>query len=609
MKTRNLLILPLLLALAGCANQAGSSTYNYRNPEEPQGDYGPEVESGVTLDGFGNESFYDNNNIYTIHSSEEGEENYSEVKFGFGEKGLLVYAYVNENAIFENQNQYIYNQDSFELYINPSTHTDDLRSNCVQFRVSPLGRQETWIGLKSPTSDYTWTRYFVKFRYATYVDGKVITRESEMYDDSFWESQGVGYEFYIPYTSLGLDYNPHGLDILPAMVTAHSIYEDDRVWSPYNGCAIEDLPNYIRVGNRTYKNQGDNVFDTDRTTSGFVLDHQLDEGYPYITNFGYRNQYAYFNTYGKRYHASATVTLFHELANDQYPKVGIGSVGNNGTSVMLLDPRPSKDCYEALLVNSVNGQDWDWGVNPPSWKGPKTYDNPIKLDVVRYDDGLYYFMNGEQVFKGSTKKIGNANSYPVLMTMNYCARFDNCMVTTDEDDIRSLIGEIDPYLSIDASSGYSYHDGVYTQSGTNDQYGLFKYGGTSYSLSTTIRIGEALLGDQYPKIGVGEMTDSGKVQCYLFDPRPTKDYFKMVHVSKNGSSPWNWQEEFWQGEANYNRDIKITLTRVNKTTQIYMDDVLAFTLNDNGFGSEQSSPMFFTMNHSGTFSNINISIF
>ena len=604
MKKINLLVLPIALLLAGCNAKGGESTYHYKNPAEPQGDYGPEVESGVVLDGKGNEAIYDNTHIFTIQSADETDENFAEVKFGFGEKGLLAYAYVSESAIFENQNQVIYDQDSFELYINPSPYKDQLRGNCSQFRISPLLREETWIGVKSPVDDYTWIRYYVPFRYASHVDGKIITNEREMYDDSYWNSQGVGYEFYIPYTSLGLDYNPQGLDILPAMVTAHSIYEDDRVWSSYNGVAIEDLENYITIGNRVYKDQGNNVFNTDFTTSGFVLEHQLDASYPYITNFGVGDQYAAFNAYGTRYHASVRITLFHELQNDEYPKVGIGSLGEKGLTLALLDPTPAKNRFEIVLVDKKNGEPWKWG--QVSWKGPKTYDNPIQLDVVRYDDVLVYFMNGEEVFRASDKTIGSGASRPILMTMNYSARFDNFSVSTNEDDIRNMIGELDPYLSVDATSGYSLSNNVYTQSGTNDQYGLFRYSGTSYRMSTVIRIGSALEGDLYPKIGVGEMTDDNKIQCYLFDPRPNKDNFEMVHVSKNGTGAWSWQETFWQGTQNYNRDIKVTLERTGSTSKIYLDDVLAFTLNNNGFGSTESHPMFFTMNHSGTFSNVSL---
>lgn len=604
MNRKYLFVLPVVLLLASCS--ASKSSYKYVNPEEPQGDYGPEVEAGIVLDGKGNEAIYDNSHIYIINSADEYDENFSEVKFGFGEKGLLAYAYVSEKAIFENTNQYIYNQDSFELYINPSPYKDDLRSNCVQFRVSPLLREETWIGMKSPVDDYTWTRYYVPFRYATHIDGKVITSEREMYDDSFYNSQGVGYEFYIPYTSLGLDYNPHGLDILPAMVTAHSVYEDDRVWSPYNGIAIEEVDRYISVGNRTYKEQGDNIFDTDYSTSGFLLDHQLDDTYPYIINFGVRDQYAGFNVYGTKYHARCEVSLIRILENDQFPKVGIGSYGSKGQSMLFLDPRPTKDCYEALLVNRVKGQDWEWSTNPPSWKGPETYDNPIPLDVVRYEDILVYFMNGQEVFRGSDNKIGSGPSRPVIMTMNYTAEFNNFSVSTDEDEIIDLIGDVDPYLSADATSGYSLSNGVYTQSGTRDQYGLFRYQGTSYRMSTVIRIGSNLENDQFPKIGVGEMTDNNLIQCYLFDPRPTKDYFNGVNASKIGTNDWVWGPEFWAGEQNYNRDIKVTLERNGNVSKIYMDDILAYTLQDNGFGNIPSHPMFFTMNHSGTFSNVTL---
>lgn len=606
MKKKYLLLLPLFLALASCSGTTPANEYHYKNPEEPQMDIGPEVESAVNLDGLGNDSFYDNENIYRIDNAEE-EDSYAEVKFGFAEKGFLAYAYVHEKAIFENTNVLIYQQDSFELYINPTDYKDELRSSCSQFRISPRHRSETWIGMKSPIVDYTWSRQYIEFRFATHIDGKIITTEREMYDDTYYQSQGIGYEFYIPYTSLGLDYNPQGLDILPAMVTAHSIFEDDRVWSPYNGVGIDDLKNYITVGNRVYKDQGDNVFDTDRTSSGFVLEHQLDESYPYVTNYGIHDQYGYFNAFGDVYHASARIHLFHELENDPSPKVGIGNKSAYGTSVMLLDPRPNKDCYEALLVNRVGENNWEWSAFPPSWKGEKTYEHPIVVDAVRYHDKLYFYMNGERVFSENTDKLGNINSYPILLTMNYHARFDQCFVTTNEAEVLEFIGGIGPYLSVDSTDGYSYNDGVYTQSGIKDQYGIFKKSGTSYTLSVDIVIGEVLEGDLYPKVGIGEMTSSGRLNAYLLDPRPSKDCYETVHTYKESSSDgFQWKEVFWQGEKNFDRTIIMKIVRSGNTTDVYMDNILAFTCTNN-FNNDASRPIFLTMNHSATFSNVSYS--
>lgn len=609
MNKKFLALLPVFL-LTSCGTQGAPSSkeYSYVNPEEPQGDYGPVVEAGVNLDGLGNESFYETTS-YRIYNS-AGEESYADVKFGFADKGLLAYAYVHEKEIYENPSVVIYHQDSFELYINPGVYKDELRSNCVQFRMSPHLRQETWIGLKSHVSDYTWTYYYVPFRYASHVDGKVITTEAERDDPSFLNSQGVGYEFYIPYTSLGLDYNPHGLDILPAMVTAHSMFDDDHVWSSYNNVDIDDLKNYITVGNRTYKDQGNNVFNTDLTSSGFLLDHQLDNGYPYVKNFGIHDQYAYFNAYSNVYYAKARITLYRPLENDAYPKVGIGSINSDGTSVMLLDPRPNNDNFQALLVDRAAGQDWRWGEAPIDWKGEHTYANPILFEVARLENEIYYYMNGQIIFTGNASFLGNKASYPMIMTMNYSALFDQCVVSTDRNVVEDRIGEVDPYLDHTLSTaGYTYLNGVISQNGTHDQYGIFKVKGTNYTLSADIVLGSNLNGDLYPKIGVGEIS-STKIQAYLFDPRPNKDCFEMVHVSGNavGDNAWEWQEIFWAGEQSYDRVMHVKLVRDGATSYIYLDNILAFTLNNNGFGNEDTHPMFFTMNHSGTFSNIQISV-
>ena len=616
MKKKLFVLFPALI-LAACSKGAPVSTYSYTNPEEPQGDYGPVVEANVTLDGFGNESFYDNENVYRINNA-AGEDSYAEVKFGFANHGFLAHFYVHETEIFENPNQYIYTQDSVELYINPGLYTDELRSNCVQFRLSPHQRTETWIGMHSPVDDYTWTFYDVPFRYGTHIDGKVITNQIEDFDDSFHHSQGVGYEFYIPYASLGLDYNPQGLDVLPTMITAHAYNSDmqDRVWSPYNGVGIDDLKNYIKVGNRVLKPQGNNIFDTDRTSSGFILDHQLDQTYPYVKNFGYHDQYAYFNACGTIYYAKARITLYNPLQNDQYPKIGMGSINSSGTTVMLLDPRPNKDNFQALVVNRVANQDWQWSSAPISWKGEETYAKPILFEMARYEDTLYFYMNEDLIFTRGTDTLGgaNVNSFPMLMTMNYSALFDQCSITTNEEEVIARIGTIDPYMSASLSTGGFVYDKTtqsYSQTGGADQFAVFKKQGTSYTMSVDIRVGDRLNSDNYPKIGIGEY-GANKLNCYLFDPRPGKDCFDFIHITGNttGDRGWTWPGNpiTWIGEKTYDRVINLKLVREGSVSKIYMDGSLAYTCNDNLYGESMSHPMFMTMNHGGTFSNISITV-
>ena len=605
------LILPIALLLAGCSKGATviHSNYSYVNPEEPQMYLGPEIEDGVELDGIADETFYDNTHVYRINTTFEGDTNYAEVKFGFGEKGFLAYGYVHEKEIHENDSVLIYQQDSFELYINPGIYKDELRSNCLQVRLSPNQRTESWIGLKSHITDYTWTYYVVPFGYGTHIDGKVITTEAEDRNPEFQNSQGVGYEFYIPYSSLGLDYNPQGLDILPAMVYAHSVDSGDHVWSSYNNVDIDDLNNWITIGNRVFKNQGNNIFDTDRSSSGFSLSSQLDQTYPYVAQFGIHDQYGYYNAHSTAYYAKARITLYHELEGDQYPKVGIGSINDKGTTVMLLDPRPAKNNYQALLVNRPGNGEWKWGEAPIDWKGTQTYNNPILFEIARLDNTIYYYMNGEKIFTGNASTLNNEAAYPILMTMNYSALFDECYITTDRDAVADRIGGVDPYLDFSISgTGYSNNNGVYSQNGSYDQCGVFKINSTKYTMSCDINIGVPLNGDLYPKIGIGEKTDTF-VRAYLMDPRPTKDCYEVCAIERDFTIPdsnWNWGEitPFWQGTRSYNRTINLKIERDGSVSKFYMDGILALTINDNKFGSEPSHPMFMTMNHSGTFSNI-----
>lgn len=612
---KTLFIIPMILFLVGCANGGIviDDNYTYTNPDETQHDFGPEIEDGVTMDGKGEESFYDNEHIYRIDADGEFEEAYAEVKFGFGVKGFLAHAFVHESEIYENVNLPIHQQDSFELYINPGLYRDQLRSNCLQFRTSPTGRQEAWIGMHSPVDDYPWTRSYAPFRSASFIDGELITQESQMDDEDYLNSNGIGYEFYIPYTTLGLDYNPEGLDILPAMVTTHSLEEDDRVWSPYNGIQIGDIADYPTIGNRKLKDQGNNIFDTDRSSSGFILDHQLDETKPYVSNFGYGDQYGYFNTFGTSYYAKVRITLYHELESDPTPKVGMGSINSAGTSLLLLDPRPAKDNYQAILVNRVGQGEWGWP-GEISWAGPKdNYNTPVTFEVVRSNNDIHYFMNGVKIFASDASTLNNEASYPTLMTMNYSAKFDECIVSTDESLIaeKMAIPVRTEYLNYDLSTGgYTNEGDYYSQSGGDDQFGVFNHLSTHYTMSVDIQIGDRLNGDNFPKIGIGEYSES-KIRGYLMDPRPAKDtYITEIIIGDNvpGDKGWNWgTNTVWEGEQNYNRKINLKVVRNGATSSFYMDNILAWS-GDNGLGSEASHPCFFTMNHTGTFSNISLSV-
>ena len=95
------------------------------------------------------------------------------------------------------------------------------------------------------------------------------------------------------------------------------------------------------------------------------------------------------------------------------------------------------------------------------------------------------------------------------------------------------------------------------------------------------------------------------------DPRPAKDtYITEIIIGNNvsGDKGWNWgTNTVWKGEQNYNRKINLKVVRDGATSSFYMDNILAWS-GDNGLGNEASHPCFFTMNHTGTFSNVSLSV-
>ena len=122
--------------------------YSYINPNEPVTDLKATLEEGVRMDGIDDECFYNEDQTLAFKC---GIYDDVDVKFkvGFGSKGLLAFAHVSKSNFYEDSSLDIFKQDSFEIYINPSTFRKDLTAQCVQFRLSPLLRHETWIGVAS----------------------------------------------------------------------------------------------------------------------------------------------------------------------------------------------------------------------------------------------------------------------------------------------------------------------------------------------------------------------------------------------------------------------------------------------------------------------------
>lgn len=599
MNKRKFFLLILLPILAGCE----TPTYSFVNPPEPQKDLKPAVEEGMVMDGLMTEGIYATADSKTFTGGANNDVN-AKVTVAFAEKGLLVYAKVTKenNEFYENIDLDIFKQDSFELYINPSNFQDELNAGCVQFRLSPRLRRETWIGQKDVATEYTWTKYYKPFNYGTHVDGLLNTSRGK----DIVKANYVGYEYYIPYSSIGLDYNPKGLAILPAFVNASSVITGNYKWYSYDNVQITEITRYPIFGNKEFRDQTGNIINTDYCDVGYDLSHQKSD-VPYVIQSGWNDQYARINIpTSNNFDVKVDMDLIKGLQNDLYPKVGLCIRNNFGKIALLLDPRQSKDNYEALVVNRAAGDEaWDWEHAPIFFKGEETYNKPIRLEIIRRENTIYYIMNDMLAYVGNAGVINNDICDVYLLSMNYCAQFYNIYTELDVSKIddRLKIFNIVDYNN--STNGYSIsEESEIIQKGIHDQWLMFNYSGTKYEFSVDVKLGSVFEHDLYPKIGIAEQ-DANKIQCLFIDPHEQHDNFEAC--SATGSS--NPEERNWQWKAgsrvnfDMNDFINLKMIRDGLKTTYFVNGYEVYSFTNSLTGS--SKVMLFTMNHGATYKNIN----
>ena len=592
MNKKKFLLLAFLPFISAC------NSYSYINPEEPQRDLKPAVESGMVMDGFDREEIYQNADSRIFYVGEDNEVKV-EFKIAFAEKGMLAFAKVTKSTFFENINLDIFKQDSFELYFNPSNFNDELNTACVQFRLSPLLRRETWIGQKDVASDYAWTKYHKPFNYATHIEGNINTKRGE---DIVYANY-VGYEYYIPYSTMGLDYNPKGLAILPALVHAKNIVGQYK-WYSYENISINDITHYPVFGNKEYRDQTGNVVDSDYCDPGYDLSHQKDF-IPVVSQSGWNDQYARVNfPAGRNFDFKVGINLIKGLHADKYPKVGLCLRNNRGKIGFLLDPRPTKDYYLACVVNRNAGDpEWDWDHSPVFYRGIRDYEQPMYLEIIRRENKVYYIMNDGLGYIGDTETLYDEDCSVYLLTMNYYATFFDFETEFDVEKIDQKLAIYNQFEFEQDGDGYGINeDNEISQIGLHDQWLRYKGKSNKYEFSVEVKIGGNLLGDEYPKVGIAEQ-DSGTIQTFFFDPRARHDNFEMSSCSGStnpGKRDWEWRDNvscvFDMNDWN-----SLKIVRDLETSFYYLNDFLIYTVENNFVGG--STPMLFTMNNQALYKN------
>ncbi|MCQ2742309.1 MAG: hypothetical protein MJ239_03315 [Bacilli bacterium] len=603
MNKKSFLLLTLLPLLCACGN---GGEYTYVNPEEPQKDLRPSVEEGMVMDGLDNESIYSTADTKSFFAGENKEVK-ADVKVAFADKGLLVHAKVTKNSkeFFENIDLDIFKQDSFELYINPSNFQDELNAGCLQFRLSPLSRRETWIGQQDVSTKYSWTKYYKPFNYGTYVDGDLNTQKGQPIKNANY----VGYEYYIPYSTMGLDYNPKGLAILPALVNATSVITGAYKWYSYDNVTITDITKFPVFGSKVFRDQTGNVINTDYTDVGYDLSHQKDAD-PYVVQDGWNDMYARLNLpSSSNFDVKVNVELVKALKNDKYPKVGLALRNEKGKIGFLLDPRQGKNNYQALVVEREAGAgSWDWDNAPIFYKGEPDYERPISMEIIRKGDKIYYLLNNQLGYVGNADVLDNGLCDAYLLTMNYYAIYKGFEMTTSEESINQKIAEIEKYDFSDSTPGIELKfDGTIEQCGPHDQWLKLSNKATNYEFSVDVLMKDVLLKDQYPKIGIAEQ-DESTLNCFFIDPHKNHDTYNVASCTGSTNPDarnWSWLPS----KAAYfsMKDwVNLQIVRSGDTSTYYIDNQEVYSIENKFEGDSQV--MLFTMNHTATYKNISFKV-
>ncbi len=577
------------ILLTGC-----NSEFHYVNPAEPKTDLRAELEEGVTMDGLADEPFYKEEQTLNFTCGVYDDVSV-EFKVGFGRKGLLAYARVTKSNFYEDVTLDIFKQDSFEIYVNPSTFRKDLTAQCVQLRLSPLERHESWIGV--PSDNYPWTKYFLSMNYGTKIYGEINASKTDKKS-----ATAVGYEFYLPYSSMGLDYNPQGLAVLPALVNAEGCISGAYKWDSYNHIAMTEVDRYPFFGHRVYQEQGDNILHTDFTDIGYeIKDQKTGEA----IQTGCYDQYAKINfDDSKIFDAKVEIECVKNLNNDQTPKVGIALKNEVNTLAFLLDPRSKKDNYQALIVSKDNGA-WKWEKAPIVWGGKQSFDS-VELEVIRNQDSIYFLQNGVLVYRTSADVLGGESCGVYLLTMNYYAKYRHVSYSLDSESIMNRCENLELVNIPLSSGGFVVHSKDHVSSiSEHDSFLLTNYSGNHYEFESSVKIGDVLLEDDYPKIGLLEQSDQ-RIHSVMLDPRKDHQNKQISFVSGNVDEfnrEWNWVGPFDKNDLDFDSYIEMKIVRNHNHSKYYVNNQLIYEL-DNGFGDERTSVGMMTMNHTADFKNV-----
>lgn len=608
---KTLLIIFMVAALffAACAE---TKPYTFENPVFPDDiDYRYcERDDDIALDGRLDEDFY--RDLTALEFSAPGDAGQKmTLKAYFAEKGLLLGIARSDNAVYYTEKKPIYQNDSVEVYINPTDNKTALSADYVQFRVSAVNTTESWIGV--PSSDgYPWTYYYLKFDSAVTVDGAVISAVEEDVEENR-AARGYGVEIFIPWETLNLSAAPETIDIFPAFVNSTGLDSADFRWIGYGQNHV-DPSAYVTFNRSGPGSREGSIFGDSRLgvygTPGFDLS---DDATVVYQRGGY-DQYTFFkDLYAEKYGFSVTIGDLEILNDDPYPKVGvIAGREADRMALFLFDPFPAFDNFYGIFVPRTREDgawgDWEWNAGIPLPAG-FSYAEYNRVTALRDETDVYIFVNDE--FIGKREHGFSGPTQPGLYTMNMAASYREARVL-DNEEVDALIASVADSNEIfeGATPGFELTEDGAIQSGGADQWAYIKdAAGEVYGFSVAISDLVRLNNDPYPKVGVIIGQDGERILNFFFDPFPYfNNYYGLIvpGLKENDAwTAWEWPDGFPLPEtADYAGTNTVTVLRAGEFVYALVNDSLVAKAEHDFAGASQAG--LFTMNMAAVYSQLMI---
>ena len=205
------------------------------------------IDDGMDIDSYESEEVYKDQKVISFTETSSGIT--CTAKAFLGDKGIYLYAYVDDCNVYISDERQFYENDSVEFYIDPNpeystsiehlSSENSVRTDCVQLRVNAQGDYQTWYGRRiGKEGTYPWAMGYFDAVASAHVDGNINEQNG---------AKGYAVEAFIPYYEMKLDTKPKTMGLLVAFNNIDNREDTARTWFSYKGMSHAKLTSYIPV--------------------------------------------------------------------------------------------------------------------------------------------------------------------------------------------------------------------------------------------------------------------------------------------------------------------------------------------------------------------------